>query len=162
MGESERLGVDVEQAQSTGAMVVVCRHTGRIVAEAIGVYVRRLRLELSGELADVVLSKEIANQRISFLARKTEQAGEPLAEPAITCQQRLADRGHVEGVIRKRMPSGSDGRAFPQKSSMFIVRRGGDCRLDRAGQLEEVASRLREGARSGRPAQSQAVDPSRT
>ena len=105
--ESERLCVDVEQAQSTGAVVVVCRHAGRVVAEAIGVYARRLGLELSGELADVVLSKEIANQRISFLARKTEQAGETLAEPAVTCQQRLTDRGHVEGVIRKRMPLGS-------------------------------------------------------
>ena len=116
-------------------MVVVCRHTGRIVAEAIGVYVRRLRLELSGELADVVLSKEIANQWISLLARKTKQAREALAEPRSPVIN-ASPTARRRGVIRKGMPLGTvnrvQRRAFPQKSSMFIVRRGGDCRLDHA------------------------------
>ena len=107
VGEPERFGADVEQAQSAGTVVVVRSETGGIVAEALRIVARSLGLKLPGELADVVQGKEVANQRIRGLAWQPEQAGEALAESTFARQQHLANRGYIEGVVRQRMPPGS-------------------------------------------------------
>ena len=105
-GELERIGVGIEQAQSAGAVVVVRRQPGGVVAKTFRIDGWRLGLKLSRELADVVEGEEIARQPIGFLARQAEQAGDAVADAAIARQQHLAHCGHVEGVIRQRMPSG--------------------------------------------------------
>ena len=104
LGELERLGGEFEQAQTTGAVIVVGCQARRIIIEAIGIVIRRLGLKLLGELSDVVQSQEVADQRISVFARQAEQTGEALAVPAFARHQHLADRGHVEGVVRERVP----------------------------------------------------------